>query len=85
MAEICQCSPRTVEGWEQGRTPSPAAIFLLQDYQKKDCLHRIAVLLASNIEDALKSSNLAPEVREYLESAAQQAAEIESYFSSECD
>ena len=29
LAEHCGVSPRTVEGWEQGRMPSPAALKLM--------------------------------------------------------
>ena len=30
LADKCGVSPRTVEGWEQGRTPSKSVLLLLQ-------------------------------------------------------
>jgi DNA-binding transcriptional regulator YiaG len=30
LAEKCGVSPRTVEGWEQGRLPSKSALLLMQ-------------------------------------------------------
>lgn len=34
MAEVCGVSPRTVEGWEQGRVPGKQALLLLAPHMR---------------------------------------------------